>query len=246
MAPVIVRPVRKRVQARKISIIQPNQDVNNTTFLQVPTPSNIQPRSPTVVTFNLSDLSSPDDVFHTPMPPMSSSKDSGWLSRLDAVNSAVSDRHRRSAQRVDKTEAKAIKGPHRISTGGTCYLYAKKRRSVSVGSYIAKSKSRIPVRKVPLSNLAQIHKLELKEKELIDRRAKDAQDLHAVQVVLAQLRGKFNSTSSGHLQVPIETRINRLTPSELDREIEFFSSPTLRPPARRTSLTCQQVLFIRD
>ena len=25
MAPVIVRPVRKRVQARKISIIQPNQ-----------------------------------------------------------------------------------------------------------------------------------------------------------------------------------------------------------------------------
>ena len=132
------------------------------TFLQVPTPSNIQPRSPTgnyatscnsfvyyslswpssfycvclVVTFNLSDLSSPDDVFHTPMPPMSSSKDSGWLSRLDAVNSAVSDRHRRSAQRVDKTEAKAIKGPHRISTGGTCYLYAKKRRWVNLVTHL--------------------------------------------------------------------------------------------------------------
>jgi hypothetical protein len=93
--------------------------------------------------------------------------------------------------------------------------------------------------------LVEIRKLELKEQELIDRIAKDPEDLKIVQAMLAHLRSKVNPTSSG-CQVPIETRINRLTPVELDREIESSSSPYLRPPGRRTSLTCQQVMFIRD
>ena len=72
-------------------------------------------------------LSSPEEVFNSPQQPVSRRRDLGSLARMEAINSTVSDRHGRSSRQKEKTEAKP-KGPHRISTGGTVYLYAKKRR----------------------------------------------------------------------------------------------------------------------